>query len=665
MRTLILLGVACIWLFDGVYAQVNVPVSDQQDTLIHVGVMTDVSSAEISDAEDQEWTSVSAGQRIDLNSADATDRFSEIPFMTPDQVVQFSVYKSQCGPFLHPHELQAIPGWDAALVRMLLPYVVVKQTTILLADRKRLYKSIRIQMEGVADIKRSHSDTAFRFIDIASIRKRYLLQSAVGIKAGIVLEKDRGEEWLNQKSGMPDHVGYFIERRTSTMVWVVGDYRVKLGNGLLKNQHMVGLLSLFRDFTATRNPVILPHVSSNEWQYDRGIGFQLKKKTWTVGLYASRKKVDGRLSSDIDPVVLSWNRTGLHRSAMERMTNNCVFVQEWGAQIGYQLKNTQFSLHGLRTQWRQPFLLHETQNRFSRPREVRLAHGIGVSVAVSRQNYFITTELALRPTHGLAFSAGLLVALAKSVDMSIELSHIGKRYQSINNQLHEPVEQASNRRFFNAVLRYTPSSQFSVTIRSRRVDQSHFHSGSDRQDVMADIKIKHKALKPTLQFSWVSHYKWSMATNPIDHRLDEVTHNKLVVRLLSPPSALTSWDISVISQWQQPNSCEKTSALLLSGRLRLILRKSSLKTGLYLYHTDGYESRMIIPINTITKSQTVESVYNSGFLCYLSLQKRFNQRFESSIQTIYKHQADISQHQQMIRVIFSLKLSLDFSKEEG
>jgi hypothetical protein len=622
MRTLITVVTACFF-FNGLYAQVTMTGSNQQDTLIQIGFMTDLSNAEISDAEDQEWKNISAGQRIDLNSPDATDRFSEMPLLTPFQVVQFFVYRSQCGPFLHPHELQAIPGWDTALVRLLLPYVEVKQTGILQVGRKHLLNSVRARMESVFDIKKSHSDTIFRFADFASIRQRYVIQSTVGIKAGLVLEKDRGEEWLNPKSGLPDHVGYFLERRTSSISWILGDYRVKLGNGLLKNQQVVGLLSLFRDFTATRNSFILPHVSSNEWQYERGIGVQLKKKAWAVGLYASRKKVDGRLSTDIEPVVLSWNRTGLHRSASERMTQDGVRVQEWGAQLTCQLKNSLFSLHGLHSHWRHPFLVYETQYRFSKPREVRRTHGIGFSIAISRHNYFITTELALRPSHGLAFSGGLLCALEKRLDFSIELSHTGIGYQSVNNQLHEPVEQASIRRFFNAVLRYSPSSQCRLTIRTRRVDQSQFYPGSDRHDFITDVKLKHKTLNPTLQLTWVNHLKRSVATNPIDDRTEEVSHNRLVVRLLSPASARVPWDISVITQWQQPDFLERTSALSLSGRLQLLLRNYNLKSGLYLYQTDGYASRLIVPIQTITKSQTVESLYNSGLLCYLSLQKRF------------------------------------------
>ena len=90
--------------------------------------------------EDEDWQEFEAGlfekKAINLNKVEQEEMLSW-GILTPWQVQQFINYRHLLGNFIHVNELQAVPGWYPALIKMLVPYCVVRPENSLWEVKKR------------------------------------------------------------------------------------------------------------------------------------------------------------------------------------------------------------------------------------------------------------------------------------------------------------------------------------------------------------------------------------------------------------------------------------------------------------------------------------------------------------------------------------------------
>ena len=61
---------------------------------------------------------------LNLNTAGA-DELASLLLLSAWQVEQLLVYRKLLGPLVNKYELQAIPGWDPATIKKILPYITV------------------------------------------------------------------------------------------------------------------------------------------------------------------------------------------------------------------------------------------------------------------------------------------------------------------------------------------------------------------------------------------------------------------------------------------------------------------------------------------------------------------------------------------------------------
>ena len=61
---------------------------------------------------------------INLNYAD-DGQLKELKILSPIQIYNLISYRNLLGSFLNIYELQAVPGWDVALIKILRPYITV------------------------------------------------------------------------------------------------------------------------------------------------------------------------------------------------------------------------------------------------------------------------------------------------------------------------------------------------------------------------------------------------------------------------------------------------------------------------------------------------------------------------------------------------------------
>lgn len=658
MKKWVLSILGCALLLVRVSAQAPISGEAEQTQLTHMEATAEITSDDINEFEDAEWAVALREEKIDLNASDAVNKLGEFPFIHQKDLLQFMLYRVTCGPFLDPLELQAVPGWTVAAVRTLLPYLCVKRIPESVSSRKRFWQTSRIQADVLIDVSTYSNELPISFRDIVSIRKRYLFKSPFGVKAGLVLEKDRGEPLLTDRSGLPDHVGYFFERKSSSFLetLIAGDFRVQLGIGLLKNQNKGGQRALFRQFTASNTPFVQPHQSFQEWQHERGFAFQCQQGKWKAGMYFSTKKMDARLSTDSTPIVLAWNRTGLHRDSSEIDRKDRVAISEWGGQVQYQQNNVTLAVHGLYSRWSHPFQLVDNVFLEKPLRWVGVQAGFGFTTSFSIRNLFLTTEYAYRPQVGSALAAGLLLSMGKTTDLAIDVSVAGKKFCFFNNQVHEPVALADQRRFLKTVFRYMPSTRMEFNIHSSWMENPLSLGLSVRQEVGLQARFKFMGSHPVLDISCFGSFRQNGSNIVLYPITDESRQYKLNIKLTAPPKLRNEWTLGVVSQYQQASIPLRSSGMAFYGNVNAYVAGIRIKVGAILFQTDNFQSRIYFPFLGLNNSKTVEYVYGKGYLLYAGYDWKPQKWLSISMQFRVRRIADTGSSKQLLRGLVAIRL---------
>lgn len=185
---------------------------------------------------------------------------------------------------------------------------------------------------------------------------RYKLRKGRHWQAGLSMEKDAGEAWQKQ---FPTFDSWHAFVRLSDMNLnqlhitdaVVGDYRLKMGCGLLVNQGFsLGKQYLSQQLMRQRSNRISPFASNAEAGYMRGIATDLRLGSHLTLLpYLSVHQIDGTYHADTH-LLSALQQDGYHRTRTEASHRNAAWQILVGSRLGYQGEWYDVGLHVTYTQ---------------------------------------------------------------------------------------------------------------------------------------------------------------------------------------------------------------------------------------------------------------------------------------------------------------------------
>src|SRR5690606_2581814 len=215
-------------------------------------------------------------------------------------------YRTQAGELISIYELQAVPGFDLASIRRILPFVKVggdlddfqisPAKMFLQSGNDLMLRWTRVleTQAGFAPLPEGESSTRYAgdpngfFI---RFRRSFENRLSIGFNA----EKDRGEEFFagSNRQGFDFYSAHAFLRNLNKTVKAValGDFAVSFGQGLtIYNGFAPGKSSLVTSIKRRGAP-LRPYTSVNEADYLRGGGVTLAfAKNWETTLFASVKK---------------------------------------------------------------------------------------------------------------------------------------------------------------------------------------------------------------------------------------------------------------------------------------------------------------------------------------------------------------------------------------
>lgn len=214
----------------------------------------------------------------------------------PDALQQeaFFGYRELLGPFTSKYELQAIPGWDAALLRRIWPYLSLREggperkawkAALLKGDHFLLIRAGQILERSRGYNTPDSGQSGYYPGNPASLLLRYQYNYKRRLQYGLLAEKDPGEQFFRgrQRSGFDFYSYHFFWRGKGLLqLLALGDFTVNMGQGLVLWQNMARGKSSQVLQVKQEAAVLQPYHSSGEINFQRGLGIGLGRGRWNT-----------------------------------------------------------------------------------------------------------------------------------------------------------------------------------------------------------------------------------------------------------------------------------------------------------------------------------------------------------------------------------------------
>ncbi len=307
--------------------------------------------------------------KICINEAETADLL-RIPFISEREAYSIARHRQKYGKILSLYELKNIPELDMQTIGQILPFITTesksgfslknslkysKNQLFLRYDRTLQDKNGYVNKATAAN-KKYIGDPNHYFV-------KYLFQASDKIQFGLVAEKDAGEQvWGEHGKGFDFHSFHFqLSDIDFLKRWVVGDYKVSFGQGLVVGtSSIIGKSSNVMN-TSKRNRGLQKYSSTAENGYFRGTGTTIRISNLDFSLFYSQNRIDANLSEE--GFITSFKTDGLHRLERELEKKQNVPENISGGNLNYQKRN--FSIGGTFIRYRYGNILQPAEKPYN------------------------------------------------------------------------------------------------------------------------------------------------------------------------------------------------------------------------------------------------------------------------------------------------------------
>lgn len=402
---------------------------------------------------------------LNINTAEAAELMS-LQILNAWQAAQLIAYRKLLGKLISKYELQAIPGWDAATIRLLLPYITVTDDKTIAENIKERwrggdqlllvrYARMPEKTKGYAAPVTPEASHYLGSPDKLLLRYNYRYKNL--LQWGILADKDAGEQFFRgaQKQGFDFYSFHFFARKLGVVkLLALGDFTVNFGQGLVQWQSLAfkknaGVMNIKRQAAALR-----PYSSSGEYNFLRGAGITLQKRKWEATLFASYRRIGARLAADSltdNETASSVLTSGYHRTAAENEDRNSLGQTAAGANIQYQTGHWHTGFNTVLYHFSAPV------QKSAAPYQQFAWQGASfinnsIDYSYTWRNIHLFGEAAIDKNGGMAFLQGAVMSLDASTSASLLYRNISRNYQVINaNAFTENVQPVNENGLYAAV----------------------------------------------------------------------------------------------------------------------------------------------------------------------------------------------------------------------
>ncbi len=421
---------------------------------------------------------------IDLNHTDAQE-LNSLLLLSDLQINAMLEHIRKNGKFLSIYELQTVHLMDAATLKMILPFVTVREvrrsttatfreilkngtnevnlrSTITIEQRRgflhrpspfdRNYTypngsplpdlSDQAVIDSLEENSKVYLGSPYR------IYTRYRFRYRQNISFGITAEKDEGEQFFRgtQKQGFDLYSAHLFLRDVGGFkVIAIGDHSAQFGQGLTFWNGLAFASKSSFTMNVKRNAIgLLPYTSANENLFLRGAAatYELSRDLELTG-FVSKKYIDANVSLDpgsIDSIgenaptelFSSFPEDGFHRTYNELAKKRSVNEMIMGGHLRYSRSNysigTTVAHIAFDTDLQRNIAPYD-QFEFNGRRNTTA--GIDWNLLHRNSNWF--GEVAMSANGGVAMNTGILIALERRIGLSMLYRNYGRDFQGLQS----------------------------------------------------------------------------------------------------------------------------------------------------------------------------------------------------------------------------------------
>lgn len=585
-------------------------------------------------------------QKIPINSVDVSE-LEKLFFLSPFQLNSLKAYCTKWGAIYSSSELALIDGFDENTAKLTALFLNFDKTAQV-SNKGRYQHELLWRTSSIIEQQAGYSENKFA----GNSQRHYLKYRAQmgGSEIGFSGEKDPGESfgWENQQVGF-DHLGGFYSQKfkQNRLHIIVGDYVVQWGQGLAIWQGFSARKSNDALQTAQLNEGIKPYNSTDENNFMRGFSTKFKANNlWNFVAFASLKKQDATADSTENGTFISALQTsGLHRTSSELTNRKSVRVLNTGLKANFRYNNLKLGLAYIYTHLSLPIKPNnQPYNQF-------LFRGNEQQIITTNYQYnfhrlFFFGETSFN-TESLATLNGFQFQPNGMVAFSVQQRNISKNYNAIYASSSIESSRVNDENGFRFALKSSPLSHLVVDF-----SLDFFQFNWIKYNTSAPSKGKEMSLQANYQLN----KNWS-----INSRFFQEEKEKKIDagKVIANTSQMRQTNRMVIDGWvfsrvhlrtridyTKVSFKEDSKGYFLSQDFGFTNRKENFKSWIRFayFHTDDYESRIYAYENDLRYQFYIPSFYGEGFRYYLTVNYKFNQRWQLQVkygETLYLNQENI------------------------
>ena len=588
---------------------------------------------------------------IDLNQISG-EYLVDLFHLTSTQIQSFITYRSTLGYFIDFYELQSLPGWDVSVLRSIRPYVYVSTS-----------KSISDFLHS--NFTNQKSLLLFRYINSLihndslnnhSLAFRYNYDSKKNISMGINGENDSGETFgfEKNKKGLDFTSGYiFYKGKGVLKSLIIGDYLISLGQGLIHWQSAGFNKGASVDCIKRQGLILKPYHSFGEFNFHRGLAFQLLKKKISLMTFVSSKKLDAYTnfdsSSNQSLTISSFDYSGLHNtiSSVQRKFNCHEFVL--GCSLQYQKKSSSMSLNFVNYNYSLPIkpssALPYAIFSFKGQKLTNLSFNYSHTV----KNFHFFGEIASDFQHVAAVN-GAIISISDKSEMSFLHRMISRSYHSFYSNAFTAQTKPVNETGFYSAITMKPSRQIQLNgfIEFYNFPWLTYSINSPSGGIETGLTMTFLPNKKTkLNFFYGDKKEMNFQSGaefPIENSSWIKKNLKVDAEFFVSKSIFLKTRISMMHVRKDVTTTEKGALSYIDIHYKPLMKPFSAAFRLFSFETDGYNSRIYAYENDIMYTYSMSSFYGNGKGFYLNSSYKFNKRLrlEAKWSMMLKGQNDTS-----------------------
>ncbi|MFT5970737.1 MAG: hypothetical protein ACI8ZO_001254, partial [Flavobacteriales bacterium] len=380
--------------------------------------------------------------RFDINNPAHQMKLMQLGIINSLQATALKDFIKAIGKIDNRYQLQAIPYFTKENIATIAPYLDFNQSQLSHITNKNTELWYRLKL-GLQDKEGYKKDKYVGNRTSQLVRFRH---NKGNYKLGFVADKDAGENFIDT----PDYFSWFYHQKIRAGQFIIGDYDINLGQGLICWTGIAFGKSLHLTANRKVGSTVKPHSGSQEFNYFKGAAISKEWHRFKITSFVSAKKVDALLSEEENTIV-SITKTGLHRTESELQKYKSSMLLNIGGQMQYQGKHLNTSLNVIQTTFDKRY---EKLNATS-----QLSSSISYDGHLSNHNIY--GEIAFEKNGGWAVNQGLIIAINQKWNWHLVYRKIQDTFKPIYGQSFRESSSGSESGIFQ-VLEYQAGKKFQM-----------------------------------------------------------------------------------------------------------------------------------------------------------------------------------------------------------